>query len=277
MFPWAHLTSCTMALGEGRYRSGHETIAKAISTELERAKPSKKTIAFVRAGEQVTPAARRTSASILTSAKDWQLLVDLERQLKFPSHIATTTLRPDIVLVSELTKQLVLLELTVHVHGSGQWLPSGWIESEEVGCRGFTADSLARALRYLGKYNRSSRDSCGSREKIHWVMVAIWTQAGVWSALVGSYGRGCIMLKDLKCPMIPGTSLKMFPEASAGLFTQHETLWYFRYKCKSWWRLSLHISAGIDHAQFRERIWHNFRKRNRKRDPHKRMRGWRRK
>lgn len=112
-----------MALGEGRYRSGHETIAKAISTELERAKhhrPSKKTIAFVRAGEQVTPAARRTSASILTSAKDWQLLVDLERQLKFPSHIATTTLRPDIVLVSELTKQLVLLELTVHVHGSGQ-------------------------------------------------------------------------------------------------------------------------------------------------------------
>lgn len=252
MFPWAHLTSCTMALGEGRYRSGHETIAKAISTELERAKhhrPSKKTIAFVRAGEQVSPAARRTSASILTSAKDWQLLVDLERQLKFPSH----------------------------VHGSGQWLPSGWIESEEVGCRGFAADSLARALRYLGKYNRSSRDSCGSREKIHWVMVAIWTQAGVWSALVGSYGRGCIMLKDPKCPMIPGTSLKMFPEASAGLFTQHETLWYFRYKCKSWWRLSLHISAGIDHAQFREWIWHNFRKRNRKRDPRKRMRGWRRK
>ncbi|XP_064193957.1 uncharacterized protein LOC135256013 [Anguilla rostrata] len=44
---------------------------------------------------------------------DWQLLVDLERQLKFPNHIAGTTLRPDIVLVSESTKQAVLLELTV--------------------------------------------------------------------------------------------------------------------------------------------------------------------
>lgn len=44
---------------------------------------------------------------------NWQLLVDLERQLKFPSHVVTTTLRPDMVLPSESTKQVVLLELTV--------------------------------------------------------------------------------------------------------------------------------------------------------------------
>lgn len=59
--------------------------------------------AFVRAGEQPTPD-KGTPAAILTTARDWQLLVDLERQLKFPSHIAATTLRPDIVLVSEFTK-----------------------------------------------------------------------------------------------------------------------------------------------------------------------------
>ena len=47
------------------------------------------------------------------SATDWQLLMDLEHQLKFPSHISVTTLRPDIVLVSESTKQAVLVELTV--------------------------------------------------------------------------------------------------------------------------------------------------------------------
>ena len=41
-------------------------------------------------------------------------MVDLEHQLKFPSHIAVTTLRlRHIVLVSESTKQAVLLELTV--------------------------------------------------------------------------------------------------------------------------------------------------------------------
>ena len=39
--------------------------------------------------------------------------VDLERQLKIPPHVTQTRLRPDIILVSEGTKQLVLLELTV--------------------------------------------------------------------------------------------------------------------------------------------------------------------
>ncbi|XP_054626149.1 uncharacterized protein LOC129178189 [Dunckerocampus dactyliophorus] len=115
-----HIFSCcTRALGDGRYRWRHDqvlkTIAEAISSGLEWAKqfrPSKKAIAFVRAGDKPTPV-RRTSAGILMSARDWQLLVDLEHQLKFPSHIAVTTLRPDIVPVSESTRQIVLLELTV--------------------------------------------------------------------------------------------------------------------------------------------------------------------
>lgn len=40
-------------------------------------------------------------------------MVDLEEQLKFPQHIVTSTLRPDVALVSNATKQVVLLELTV--------------------------------------------------------------------------------------------------------------------------------------------------------------------
>lgn len=104
------LSCCTRALGDGRYHWRHDqvlkTIAEVISEGLGWAKQfwsSKKTIAFVRVGEQPTPA-RRTSAGILTSAKDWQLLVDLKHQLKFPSHIAVTTLRPDIVLVSPASR-----------------------------------------------------------------------------------------------------------------------------------------------------------------------------
>lgn len=97
-------TSSPAALGEGQY----DTIAEAIRTGLEWAKqyrPSKQIIAFVRVGVKVTPAARRASAGILTSAEDWQVLLDLE----FPRHFAATILRR----VSEHTGQVVLLELMV--------------------------------------------------------------------------------------------------------------------------------------------------------------------
>ena len=49
---------------------------------------------------------------ILAIAQDWQLEVDLETQLRFPQHIARTTLRPNILLVSESTKNIIM-ELSV--------------------------------------------------------------------------------------------------------------------------------------------------------------------
>ena len=39
--------------------------------------------------------------------------MDLEKQLRFPQHIVSTTLRPDILLVSEITKNIAIMELTV--------------------------------------------------------------------------------------------------------------------------------------------------------------------
>lgn len=47
------------------------------------------------------------------NSKKWKFLVGLGRQLRFQDTISVTTLRPDIVLMSMATKQLVLLELTV--------------------------------------------------------------------------------------------------------------------------------------------------------------------
>uniref|UniRef100_A0A1A8DYB0 Uncharacterized protein n=1 Tax=Nothobranchius kadleci TaxID=1051664 RepID=A0A1A8DYB0_NOTKA len=41
-----------------------------------------------------------------------QFQVDVGRQLKFPENITATSLRPDMV-ISESTKQVVILELTV--------------------------------------------------------------------------------------------------------------------------------------------------------------------
>ncbi len=109
------------------------------------------------------------STGILATARDWQLLVDLEQQLKFPNRIVTTTLRPDVVLLSESTKQVVLLELTVPWEDRleeaferklakyeglvSECRQAGWRARclpIEVGSRGFAARSLCRAFSLLG-------------------------------------------------------------------------------------------------------------------------------
>lgn len=45
---------------------------------------------------------------------DWQLRVDLGKQFKFPENIMETTLRPDTGLTTDTSKQVVMLELSVH-------------------------------------------------------------------------------------------------------------------------------------------------------------------
>ena len=64
---------------------------------------------FIKEGHTSTA----TKEGILTSANDWELRADLQSRLVFPQEIVITTLRPDIVIWSAVTKQVVLLELTV--------------------------------------------------------------------------------------------------------------------------------------------------------------------
>ena len=148
-----------------------QVIAEVISTAISTSKyhqPTRQSIAFVRAGEK--PQQHRSQAGgLLATARDWQLKVDLGRQLKFPENIAVTTLRPDMVLVSETTRQVVLLELTVpwedrieeaferkrakYEELAGECRSRGWTtrcNPIEVGCRGFVGQSLIRALKMLG-------------------------------------------------------------------------------------------------------------------------------
>ena len=65
-----------------------------------------------KAGEK-PQAQAKVAGGPLTTAWDWQLNVDQGKQLKFQETIAVTTLRPDVVLLSETARQEVLLELTV--------------------------------------------------------------------------------------------------------------------------------------------------------------------
>ena len=105
----------------------------------------------------------------LSSTKDWKVRVDLDGRLKVPEEIAITNLRPDILLISQKTKQLGIIELTVpsedRIEVSGEikklkyetiaqeGKTKGWrvrIWSLEVGCKGFPAVSLSTFFKDIG-------------------------------------------------------------------------------------------------------------------------------
>ena len=123
-------------------------------------------ISFVKAGMKRNKN-RNPGFSLLSAAADWQLIVDLITQLKFP--IAKTTLRPDLVLYSDSTKICIIWELSVpweeHLALANERkrskyhelveqcrLGSWKIEYDpiEVGCRGFTGQSFAKSFAKIG-------------------------------------------------------------------------------------------------------------------------------
>ena len=127
-----------------------------------------KQINFIKAGEKIQRK-RREKTNLLSSADDWQLTVDLETQLKFPRHIAVTSLRPDLILHSDNTKQCIIWELTVsweeyitlanerkrskYQELVEQCQQKSWkihYDPVEIGCRGFAGQSLDRALAKIG-------------------------------------------------------------------------------------------------------------------------------
>ena len=88
------LSSCKTALSDGRYRWRHDKVLEAIAliiTDAEQSSkfvPGKRVIQFVRAG--ANPCKKPQEArSLMSSAPDWQLRVDLGKQLKFPFHVTT--------------------------------------------------------------------------------------------------------------------------------------------------------------------------------------------
>ena len=166
------LSACPTALTGGRYKWRHDKVLSEIAHHLTLAVNTKRKtqtgplfINFVKQGS--APSSHATG--LLPTAKDWELLVDLKTQLKFPPEIAVTCKRPDLVLWSRTTKQVVLMELTVPWEEGVEeayerkmlsyselvqecrtrgW--KTWCLPFEVGCRGFAAQSLWRCLKTLG-------------------------------------------------------------------------------------------------------------------------------
>nr|AAN12398.1 polyprotein [Tetraodon nigroviridis] len=210
------LSSCPKALGEGRYRWRHDQVLKAIAESISSAMEYSKRlplpgrgVRFVRAGEQPPPQPR-AQPGLLATARDWQLRVDLGKQLKFPENIVETNLRPDIVLHSQSSKQVILLELTVpweermeeaYERKAGKYAElvedcrrAGWRSRclpIEVGGRGFAGKSLCKAFSLLGITGMRRRKAiCAASEAAErasrWLWIqrdkpwtsASWTQAG---------------------------------------------------------------------------------------------------
>ncbi|XP_056314571.1 uncharacterized protein LOC130229674 [Danio aesculapii] len=168
------LSACQSSLADGKFRWRHDKILSQLADGLEQARKKVKQhsdgqcfIQFIRSGESI--AAGRRRGGVLASAKDWEMRADLKKQLKYPEEIAQTSLRPDIVLWSRGTKQVVLIELTIpweermeeaHERKLKKYqsliLESqengwrAWNLPVEVGCRGFAGQSLWRALGWLG-------------------------------------------------------------------------------------------------------------------------------
>ena len=172
------LSSCRVSLADGMYTWRHNQVLEVIARVLEEAiKTAKKTtkkvnlIRFVKAGEQPRKISEdeATSIGILPTADDWKIVADLYQQAVFPHHIAVTALRPDVVLFSNSTKQVIIAELTVpwetrieesHERKMNKYDElkqmcqlQGWkclVFPIEVGCRGFPATSVSSFARMIG-------------------------------------------------------------------------------------------------------------------------------
>ena len=175
------LSACTTALKDGRYTWRHDRILKVIAARLDSVRRNSKKLKkgptfvnFVREGEKKESKVEGTG--VMATATDWQMRADVNQRLEFPSEIVSTPLRPDIVIWSRETRQVILLELTVpweerieEAHErkrskyqelvedcqSRSW--KTWCLPVEVGARGFAGQSLWRSLRTLGVIGATRR------------------------------------------------------------------------------------------------------------------------
>ena len=168
------LSSCKTALSQGRYRWRHDQVLRELATGIEEAKQEIKvtgTAKFIRFVKEssLSSSKRDNSHGLLPSAGDWRIEVDVGKQLRFPKEIVITRLRPDMVIWSPTTKQVILIELTVPWEERTQeayerkrlkyqdlmlqCAEAGWrlwCFPVEVGTRGFPGNSLWRMMEMLG-------------------------------------------------------------------------------------------------------------------------------
>ena len=183
------LSGCPVSLQQGRYRWRHDKVLKQIEGQVayhvehrvnnprRSTKIREEDIKFVGAGCRT--GGRQKNANwkdmgITNHAKDWKVMSDLGQQLKFPSEIADTRLRPDLIIYSTAIKRVIWWELTCpseerisdsheikldrYANLQVDCQSNGWScynLAVEVGARGFVAESLSKAARMIGIRGRA--------------------------------------------------------------------------------------------------------------------------
>uniref|UniRef100_A0A3B1JD36 Reverse transcriptase domain-containing protein n=1 Tax=Astyanax mexicanus TaxID=7994 RepID=A0A3B1JD36_ASTMX len=174
------LTGCKTSLAQGRYTWRHNQVLRQLAIFLEGRRTSTNALPpsvpgrisstpFVKAGQLPVKPAAKMEPTLLDSARDWRMQVDLDQRLVFPPEIVTTSLRPDLVLWSTAQKSVFIVELTVPWEGAvgeayerkrlkysdlkADAEQRGWraqVLPIEVGCRGFVATSTTKLLKVMG-------------------------------------------------------------------------------------------------------------------------------
>ena len=187
---WHILSGCPVSLQQGRYTWRHDKVLKQIHDQVSyhvehRVNNPRRSMRnkngniqeFVSAGKTASRKKVRSygEMGILTTAKDWKVIADLDKQLKFPQEVQVQTqLRPDLILYSKSTKRVIWWELTCpseeriseshelkldrYANLQVDCQNAGWScynMAVEVGARGFVAESLRSAATSIGIRGRS--------------------------------------------------------------------------------------------------------------------------
>ena len=192
------LVNCKFALNQGRYTWRHDSVLANIEPTLTRLVEefnSKKPLSrnesvqksfrscFVRAGQKPLSSKHKTNLKhgLLEVANDWALLSDYDnKKTIFPPAIFPTNERPDIVLWSRMSRNVILIELTCcaeegikaaefrkqcryfdllnSINSSKTWTAT--LLTIEVGARGLVAGSTFRAFVKIGFPSREANVLC---------------------------------------------------------------------------------------------------------------------
>ncbi|KAK3796288.1 hypothetical protein RRG08_041602 [Elysia crispata] len=172
------LSSCRIALSQGRYTWRHNRVLQELAAIISTAKgettlPNTNALIFTTEGGAKSWHGRpvRTTNHIkclLDGCDDWDVSADLPEWDSRPSIIKETRLRPDIVIHSASTQQLIMVELTVpyenrmeeaHTYKREKYMDltkelvnAGYkavVMPVEVGARGFVGSSVYDLLTKL--------------------------------------------------------------------------------------------------------------------------------
>ncbi|CAJ1066394.1 hypothetical protein F2P79_020824%2C partial [Xyrichtys novacula] len=171
------LSGCEIALSQGCYRWRHNRVLRKLAEVLEGCRQRSKEsppaenhnhINFVTEswGKDVRPG---KIPKPFSPDQEWDMRVDLDRQLHVPVEITTTSFRPDIVVGLTKAKSVLLIELKIPAEEgieaayerkkakyselAAECQEAGWkatIYPVEVGCRGYEGLSTTRLLRDVG-------------------------------------------------------------------------------------------------------------------------------